>query len=93
MATRGEANGGAMEKVSVQLSAAEWRVVSGLREIPASPLREMTYEMVVALLEYAREPKCAEMQADGVPCSTPAADCEQCGKVTELLTVLRRGLT
>ena len=81
-----------MGVVNVALSEQEWRVVAGLRELPPSALRELTYQLVVTLLDYAREPKCAEMQADGVPCSTPAADCEQCGKVTELLTVLRRGL-
>jgi hypothetical protein len=49
-------------------------------------------EMMTALVDYVREPKCAEMQADGVPCSSPTADCEQCLKVQTLLTTLRHGL-
>jgi hypothetical protein len=50
-------------------------------------------EMMAALVEYVREPKCAEMQADGVPCTSPAADCEQCHKVHQLLMTLRHGMT
>ncbi len=48
--------------------------------------------MMLALVEYVREPKCAEMQADGVPCTSAEADCEQCVKVRELLATLRHGL-
>ena len=81
-----------MEQVEVRLSDEEWQVVAGLRDIPESPLRAITYEMMLALVEYAREPKCAEMQADGVPCASATADCEQCVKVRGLLHVLRRGL-
>ncbi|HQT93930.1 MAG TPA: hypothetical protein PLB88_08225 [Thermoanaerobaculaceae bacterium] len=81
-----------MGQVSVTLSGDEWTVISGLRDLPESPLREMTYEMMLALVEYVREPKCAEMQADGVPCTSAEADCEQCAKVRELLHTLRRGL-
>ena len=36
------------------------------------------------LVDYAREPRCAEMQADGVPCETVTALCEQCLHVTWL---------
>ncbi len=82
-----------MEHVSVQLSSDEWNLISGLREIPASPLRDLMREMMAALVEYVREPKCAEMQADGVPCTSPAADCEQCQKVHQLLMTLRHGMT
>jgi hypothetical protein len=81
-----------MEQVRVALSGDEWKVVAGLRDIPESPLRAMMYEMMLALIEYVREPKCAEMQADGVPCASAEADCEQCVKVRELLSSLRRSL-
>jgi len=81
-----------MEHVSVKLSPEEWKVISGLREIPPSPLRDLMNEMVTALLEYVREPRCAEMQADGVPCASPTADCEQCLKVHQLLITLRHGM-
>ena len=81
-----------MEQVSVSLSGEEWKVVSGLRDIPESPLRKLMYEMMLALVEYVREPKCPEMQADGVPCTSATADCEQCVKVRELLSTLRHGV-
>ncbi len=81
-----------MEQVSVKLSSEEWKLVSSLRDIPPSPLRDLMGEMVTALLEYVREPKCAEMQADGVPCASPTADCEQCQKVRQLLVTLRQGI-
>jgi hypothetical protein len=80
------------ELVNVKLNPEEWKLVAGLRDIPSSPLRDLMQEMMVALVDYVREPRCAEIQADGVPCETPAADCEQCLKVKELLFTLRRGI-
>jgi hypothetical protein len=80
------------ELVNVKLNPEEWKLVAGLRDIPSSPLRDLMQEMIVALVDYVREPRCAEIQANGVPCETPAADCEQCLKVKELLFTLRRGI-
>lgn len=80
------------ELVSVKLNPEEWRLVAGLRDIPPSPLRELMHELMMSLVEYVREPRCAELQADGVPCESPAADCEQCVRVKELLFTLRRGV-
>ncbi len=82
-----------MEQVSVTLTPDEWRLISGLRDLPPSPLRDLMGEMMTALVEYVREPKCPEMQADGVPCASPTADCEQCQKVHQLLMTLRHGVT
>jgi len=81
-----------MEHVSVRLTPDEWQLIAGLRDIPPSPLRDLMNQMMTALVEYVREPKCAEMQADGVPCTSPTADCEQCVKVQRLLTTLRHGV-
>ena len=80
------------ELVNVKLNPEEWKLVAGLRDIPSSPLRDLMQEMMVALVDYVREPRCAEIQADGVPCETPAADCEQCLRVKGLLFTLRRGI-
>jgi hypothetical protein len=80
------------EPVSVRLDPEEWKLVAGLRDIPPSPLRDLMHEMMIALVDYVREPKCPELQADGVPCEDPAADCEQCMRVKELLFTLRRGM-
>lgn len=76
--------------VSIALSAAEWRLVSELRAVPSSALKEKAFELFAAVLDFAREPRCAEVQADGVPCDTPSRDCEQCLHVDWMLETLRR---
>jgi hypothetical protein len=81
------------ETVRVKLDPEEWKLIAGLRDIPPSPLRHLMHEMMISLVDYVREPKCPELQADGVPCEAPNADCEQCMKVKELLFTLRRGMT
>jgi hypothetical protein len=80
------------EAVNVKLDPDEWKLVAGLRDIPPSPLRDLMHEMMISLVDYVREPKCPELQADGAPCEAPTADCEQCVRVKELLVTLRRGM-
>ena len=41
------------------------------------------------LLTLAAEPRCAESQADGVPCATLETDCEHCGRALGWLMRLR----
>ena len=77
------------DRVDVRLNAQEWRLVSALRDIPPSPLRDLVHELMKELIDYVREPRCGEIQADGVPCESPAADCEQCVKVKGLLLGFR----
>jgi hypothetical protein len=77
------------EKVSVALTAEEWRLVSDLRTIPASALKTRVLGLFAAVLDFSREPRCAEAQADGVPCETPDGSCEQCLHVEGLLEALR----
>jgi len=81
------------KRFNIKLDAKEWELVSALRDIPPSPLRDLVRELMGELVTYVREPRCAEIQADGVPCESPAADCEQCMKVKELLVQLRRRMT
>ncbi len=76
--------------VRVALSAKERRIISALRDLPAGQPRELLEELVESLVEFVREPQCAELQADGAPCTSPASDCEQCSKLKEILTDLRR---
>lgn len=76
------------EKVSVALTPEEWRLVSGLREVPPSDLRRRVLRLFAAVLDFVREPRCAESQADGVPCTTPDGSCEQCLHVDGLLDAL-----
>jgi hypothetical protein len=74
------------------LTAEEQRLLVALREIPQSPLRDRFAELVAELVEFVSHPTCAEMQADGAPCDTANATCDECRKVTELLEGLRRRL-
>lgn len=67
------------------LSPAEWRLVTALREVPESALRTRVNALVEALVEMAREPKCPEHMADGVPCQSVHANCDQCVQVTRML--------
>lgn len=76
--------------VQVSLSPAEWKLVSDLRAIPESPLKERLDALLGELVKFAIDPKCAESQADGVPCTNTAADCESCRRVTDLIDLLRR---
>lgn len=78
--------------VKVELSEREWDLVSVLRDLPASPLRELLHELLHRLVEFVREPGCSEMQADGVPCDRSEADCEECRHVRQMLETLRLGL-
>lgn len=70
---------------SKSLSPQEWRLVSSLREVPESALRTRVSALVEALVQLAKEPKCAEHMADGVPCASVHANCDQCVEVTRML--------
>jgi hypothetical protein len=74
----------------VALDDAEWRLVRELREIPPSPLRERMLGVIDALVAFVQNPGCPEIQADGVPCKSPNADCERCAQVTGLLDDLQQ---
>ena len=76
--------------VPMLLSADEWHFVSGLRSVPSSPLRGRALALFDAVLELASEPRCAEAQADGVPCDTPSRSCDQCLHLEDMLEALRR---
>ena len=78
------------EPVQVTLTAAEWRLVSTLRTVPESPLKERLDALLAELLKFAADPKCAESQGDGVPCTNTNLDCDSCRRVTDLIDLLRR---
>ncbi|HLO67523.1 MAG TPA: hypothetical protein VK188_10925 [Holophaga sp.] len=75
---------------AITLSDAERRMILTLRNMPDSPLRERVMRLVEDVLAFARNPRCHEMQADGVPCERPEADCDQCQVVTAMLETLER---
>ncbi len=45
--------------------------------------------LIGELAEFVAEPSCAEMQADGAPCPTTDASCDECRKLTTILEGLR----
>jgi hypothetical protein len=79
--------------VALILSPEERQLVEALREIPESPLRRKTLVLLKELFAFARDPRCGEVQGDGVPCDDPAAQCDQCARVTKVLDTLSRRLT
>ncbi len=78
-----------VEKISVALTPEEWRLISELRAVPTSNLKGRVLGLFAAVLDFSREPRCAEAQADGVPCESPGVSCEQCLHVEGMLEALR----
>ena len=76
--------------VDVTLTAREWELVSTLRAIPPSPLRTKVTALIDDLVRFIHDPKCAEMQGDGVPCDNVSTACEQCVHVAEMLESMDR---
>jgi hypothetical protein len=76
----------------VVLSAEERKLLMTLRDIPASRLRDLMTTLVGELCDFVAAPGCAEMQADGVPCPTSDAACDECRKLTTILEGLRSRL-
>jgi hypothetical protein len=74
------------------LSPEEQRLLLALREIPESPLRELFTTLISELTEFVASPTCPEMQADGVPCTSADASCDQCRRLEQLLEGLRTRL-
>ncbi len=79
--------------VTVTLSAAEWRLISSLRDIPDSALKAALDEVLLTAVELVREPKCSQVQADGVPCGRAAADSESCVRITGVLGAVKKQLS
>jgi hypothetical protein len=74
------------------LSADEWALVCGLRDIPDGIARGELLDLLLDLVAFARDPRCPAAQGDGVPCLTVSAACEQCRRVGDVLALLHRRL-
>ncbi len=70
----------------------ERRLIETLREVPPSPLREHLLALLSELLDFVSQPGCTDMQADGAPCGSAQAACDECHKLTQLLDGLRTRL-
>lgn len=79
-------------EVTVTLSQAEWRLIARLRDIPESTLKAELAEVLELAVELVREPRCSMVQADGVPCGSPQADCEACDRITGTLATVKQQL-
>ena len=77
-----------MKSLNVTVSPAELRLLTILRDMPESPLRDRVHKLLDDLLAFAANPKCPEFQPDGVPCANPEADCDQCQVVLAMLQTL-----
>jgi hypothetical protein len=75
-----------------ELRPDERKLVEALRAIPESPLRERLSAFLSELADFVAAPSCAEMQADGAPCTSVQAACDECRKMTALLDGLRSRL-
>ena len=73
------------QAIDVTLSSDEWAFISALRGLPESPLKARVGTLLGQIVAFMEEPRCAEMQGDGVPCTTVTAQCEQCIHVAELI--------
>ena len=71
------------------LTADETKLLLALRAIPPSRLRDLMTALVSELADFVAEPSCADMQADGAPCPTTDAACDECRKLTTILEGLR----
>lgn len=77
---------------AVVLSAEEAKLVSALRALPQSRLHDLMTTLVSELAEFVAQPSCPELQADGAPCPTADAACDECRKLSSLLEGLRSRL-
>jgi hypothetical protein len=75
--------------VKIAVTPEERKIISAMRDLPPSQLKDLLAEVMSRLVDAVREPGCPELQADGVPCPTAAADCEQCRKLKQVLESLR----
>jgi hypothetical protein len=77
-------------RVDLTLTAAEWELISTLRAMPPSPLRNKVTTLIEELVAFIHDPKCAEMQGDGVPCDSVSTACAQCAHVAAMLESMDR---
>jgi hypothetical protein len=80
------------ETVTVTLTKKEWNFIAAMRDIPPGQLKDLMDDLLTSIIDLTRNPTCVEVQADGVPCATTAADCEQCVKVKGVLETLKHNL-
>lgn len=76
------------QKIAIPLTSPERDLIRDLRAIPDSALKRRVLAAVEELIHLGCEPRCAEAQADGVPCGCSRADCATCNRVGDLVTAI-----
>jgi hypothetical protein len=76
------------DAAGADVTSVDEQLLRAVRGMSATALRTLLTE----LLALAREPHCAESQADGVPCPTAHNACDQCYRYEEFRQRLREGL-
>jgi hypothetical protein len=72
-----------------QALAREDRLVRDLRAALPVEAQTIFFRQFDELLALLAEPRCAECQADGVPCPHVSVSCEQCGRAATWVRDLR----
>jgi hypothetical protein len=70
----------------------EARLVRDLTEALPVEARTMFFHQLDDLLGLLAEPRCAECQADGVPCPHVGVSCELCGRAVQWVRDLREAI-
>ena len=71
---------------------AERQLVRGLREALPVEVQTVFFREFDGLLALLAEPRCADAQADGVPCPQPDISCEECGRALAWVRELRAAI-
>jgi hypothetical protein len=72
--------------VVTPLTDDEWEMIGLLRDVPDGPLHLQLMALVRQLAAFVASPGCPRSQADGVPCPTAQASCEECQRVDACLS-------
>jgi hypothetical protein len=75
--------------VSVLVTEREKKILDGLRDLPEGDLKRTAEAFLLELSDQLANPRCASVQADGVPCGQAATDCEQCLTLKQLVQNMR----
>ncbi len=68
-----------------ELSAAEWKLIQDLRNLPDPALQARLHASMDHLLFFFTNPKCQGMGVEGFPCGEPRASCDECHQLWDLL--------
>lgn len=75
-----------------QVLAREAQLVNDLRSALPVEVQTVFFRQFDELLALLAEPRCAECQADGVPCPHVSVSCEACGRSVAWVRDLREAI-